>query len=126
MSYHQLSNGVQILRQLSDIKSWQDTLLWQPFREGVDIFRLYGDGLYGPTAALLRYREGAAVLQHEHLGYEHILVLSGSQTDENGRMETGTLVVNPPGTKHSIVSEKGCIVLAIYEKPVKFQESPSP
>lgn len=30
------------------------------------------------------------------------------------------LIINPPGTSHGILSESGCIVLAIYEKPVKF------
>lgn len=30
-------------------------------------------------------------------------------------------MINPPGTRHSIVSEAGCVVLAIYEKPVKFE-----
>ena len=30
-------------------------------------------------------------------------------------------MINAPGTRHSIVSEAGCIVLAIYEKPVKFR-----
>jgi anti-sigma factor ChrR (cupin superfamily) len=58
---------------------------------------------------------------HEHLGYEHILVLSGSQRDQNTTAAPGTLMINPPGTRHSIVGEAGCIVLAIYEKPVRFE-----
>jgi len=37
--------------------------------------------------------------------------------------ETGSLIINPPGTSHSILSENGCIVLAIYEKPVKFLQT---
>ena len=37
----------------------------------------------------------------------------------------GTLIINPPGTQHSVVSEAGCIVLAIYEKPVKFLAPPA-
>jgi anti-sigma factor ChrR (cupin superfamily) len=54
--------------------------------------------------------------------FEHILVLSGSQTDHNGEHQTGTLVINPPGTNHSVISEAGCIVLAIWEKPVALVE----
>ena len=54
-------------------------------------------------------------------------MLAGSQTDENGASLAGTLIVNPPGTQHSIVSHTGCVVLAIYEKPVAFlPESPVP
>ena len=57
---------------------------------------------------------------HEHTGYEHIFVLAGSQVDENSKADTGSLIINPPGTRHSVLSETGCIVLAIYEKPVRF------
>jgi anti-sigma factor ChrR (cupin superfamily) len=112
------------LRDLHRIVDWQDQLAWQPFGDGVEIHRLYGDGINGPSAALLRYSRAGFVPLHEHAGYEHILehilVLAGAQTDQNGVAPAGTLVVNPPGTRHGIVSESGCIVLAIYEKPVVF------
>jgi anti-sigma factor ChrR (cupin superfamily) len=112
------------LHDLFHLASHQDQIAWQPYKKGVDIFRLYGDGVTGPTAALVRYREHGAVPLHEHPGYEHILVLSGSQRDANGTSEEGTLVINPPGTQHEVHSEAGCIVLAIYEKPVRFIEDP--
>ena len=111
------------MTDLFQISEWQHTLPWKPFREGVDIYRLYGDGKTGPTTALLRFHPGAQVTLHEHTGYEHILVLSGSQLDENGRANEGALIINPPLTRHSVLSETGCIVLAIYEKPVAFLES---
>jgi len=98
----------------------QNEIAWEPYKKGVDIFRLYGDGITGPTAALVRYRERGEVPMHEHKGYEHILILAGSQRDENGTFEAGTLVINPPGTRHKVSSDGGCIVLAIYEKPVRF------
>lgn len=91
-----------------------------PFGEGVEIHRLYGDGVTGPSAALLRYNRAGKVRLHEHAGYEHIFVLAGTQSDQNGAASAGTLVVNPPGTRHEIESGDGCIVLAIYEKPVVF------
>ena len=118
----------QVLRlnDLFQISNWQHTLPWKPFRDGVDIYRLYGGPEGGPSAALLRYHPGARVGLHEHAGYEHILVLSGTQVDENSKAETGTLIVNPPGTRHSVLTEGGCIVLAIYEKPVRFLESQPP
>ena len=95
-------------------------LSWEPFHEGVEIHRLYGDGSSGPSAALIRFQPGASVPRHEHTGYEHILVLAGSQRDESGVSPAGTFIVNPPGTRHAIVSDDGCIVLAIYESPVRF------
>ena len=109
---------VLILKDLLNIAAQQNELTWEPFRPGVDICRLYKDGEQGAMAALLRYEPGATVPMHAHTGFEHIFVLSGSQTDQNGEHQTGTLVVNSPNTHHSVVSHEGCIVLAIWEKPV--------
>jgi anti-sigma factor ChrR (cupin superfamily) len=114
------------LKNLFQIGQNADSIPWQPFRDGVDIYRLYGDGAVGPTAALIRFRGEGRVPMDVHLGYEHILVLSGSQRDQNSTATAGTLMINAPGTRHSIVSESGCIVLAIYEKPVKFEASEVP
>jgi len=110
--------SVFILKDLLNIAARQDELPWEPFRPGVDIYRLYKDGDTGAAAALLRYQPGASVPLHGHTGFEHIFVLSGSQTDQNGEHEVGTLVINPPSTNHSVMSQAGCIVLAIWEKPI--------
>ena len=67
------------LKNLFHIAEDVDAIPWQPFRNGIDIHRLYGDGVSGPTAALIRFREKGSVPMHEHEGYEHILVLSGSR-----------------------------------------------
>ena len=108
------------LKDLFNIMSHEEDLPWTYFRDGVDVVRLYGDGTTGPTAALIRFRKEARVPVHMHEGWEHIIVLTGSQRDQSGTIYPGTLRIHPPGTYHSVVSEAGCIVLAIYEKPVKF------
>ncbi len=97
-----------------------DALEWQPFRAGVRIHPIYGEGGDGPSAALLRYSPGASVPTHTHIGHEHVLVLSGSQVDGNGTHAAGTLVVNPPGSSHRVISPEGCVVLVIWERPVRF------
>lgn len=93
---------------------------WQPLRAGVDIAVLYGGGNDEPTAALLRYAPGAQVPLHEHRGYEHILVLRGSQSDEHGEYGAGELIISPPGTRHVVTSKQGCLALAIWQLPVHF------
>ncbi len=111
------------LHDLFHLAEHPDEIPWQPFKKGVDIHRLYGDGMVGPNAALLRFREASKIPLHEHPGFEHILVLAGSQRDQNGVISAGTLVISPPGSKHSVVSEAGCIVLAFYNDSVQFLDS---
>jgi len=93
---------------------------WKNFRPGVDIIPLYGDGTTGCSSALLRYQPGARIPEHLHVGAEFLLVLRGSQTDERGHYTTGTLLINPATTRHEILSEEGCVILAVWEKPVRF------
>lgn len=107
-----------IFQNILNIQENQDNLPWQPFTDEIDIYRLYGDNKMGAAAALLRYQPGASVALHKHTGYEHIFILSGSQTDDNGEHQAGTLVINPPNSKHSVVSKDGCIVLVIWEKAI--------
>jgi len=109
-----------VLDLLGGSASWRDGEGWEPFRAGVDIRRLYQASGDGPTAFLLRYQPGASVPLHEHLGYEHILVLDGAQSDERGRYPAGTLVVNPPGSTHQVCSDIGCVVLIVRDRGVCF------
>ncbi len=92
---------------------------WQPFRPGVQMARLYADGQDGPSAALLRYEPGASIPSHLHSGFEHIIVLQGSQEDERGRYARGSLLIHGPGTSHRVASPEGCVALAIWVKPVE-------
>lgn len=92
---------------------------WEPFREGIEVSWLY-QVPNGPSAALLRYAPGASVPEHAHDAFEHIFVLSGEQTDESGTTQAGSCLIHGPGTRHSVKSATGCIVLAIWEKPVRF------
>lgn len=92
---------------------------WVPFHKGVEIYRLYSDDS-GASAALLRYQPGATVPHHTHTGFEHIIVLSGAQSDGRGHYPAGTLLISGPGSGHAIASETGCVVLAIWQKPVEF------
>ena len=100
-----------------------DRFAWAPFREGVEIARLYGDGARGPSAALLRYAPGARVPAHVHHGMEHIIVLAGAQVDADGTYGPGGMLVHGPGTSHAVVSEQGCVALAIWERPVEIRFS---
>ncbi|MGV6848939.1 MAG: cupin domain-containing protein [Marinibacterium sp.] len=92
-------------------------LPFTPFRDGITACRLL-DG--APAIAVLRYEKGARVPLHEHVGAEMIVVLDGSQSDENGTYLQGDVVINPPGSRHSVWSEDGCVVLLHWARPVRF------
>ncbi len=97
------------------------SLPWQPFRSGVEIYKLYGsEG--GASCVLLKYEAGASVPKHTHLGFEHVFILEGSQSDQNGTYKVGTLVINDPSSSHNVSSQEGCVVLIIWEKPVVMED----
>jgi anti-sigma factor ChrR (cupin superfamily) len=94
------------------------SLAYEPFREGIEVHWLVKGGADAPSLAVLAYRPGAAVPRHRHVGGETIVVLDGAQSDENGRYAAGAVVVNPPGTEHSVWSDEGCVVLIRWDRPV--------
>jgi len=112
---------VEIIR--SDLTSggWK-SLTFEAFRPGITIhwIRRFADDQ--PGVALLKYEAGASVPRHRHPGLETILVLEGSQSDEGGRYETGTYLVNAPGSEHSVWSDDGCVVLIQWDRPVEILE----
>ena len=98
---------------------WND-LIWETLQPGVQICMLHGDRLHGCSTALLRYQPNTSIPRHTHTGHEHLLILRGSQRDENGTYRQGTFLINKPAGNHRVTSEEGCLVLAIWEAPVKF------
>jgi anti-sigma factor ChrR (cupin superfamily) len=117
---HERVHGSLVFPNLSRLAEDLGTLAWESFHSGVDIHWIYQEVDHGPSAALIRFRPGSSVPLHEHRGFEHIYILSGSQSDEHGQLSAGSLMVHPPGTRHSVTSAEGCLALAIYEKPAKF------
>lgn len=95
---------------------WKD-LPFKPFRDGIEICPIVEGE---PALAILKYQPGASVPLHMHQGLEVICVLAGSQSDETGTYEAGTVITNAPGSQHSVWSEEGCVVLIQWTKPVAF------
>ena len=108
-----------VLRGLSSIPQRLDEFEWKPLGPGVEFSPLHQDAAGQTKLALLRYAPGAAVPEHLHTGMEYIQILAGSQQDERGVYQAGTLLVSFPGTRHSVASPEGCVVLAVWEAPVQ-------
>ena len=96
----------------------QDGPQWQVLRPGIRIRELF-QGTY-LRIALLSYIPGARVPLHLHTGDEHIFVIQGSQSDEHGDYQAGSYVFNPAGSRHSVYSREGCLVLIQWQAPVAF------
>ena len=109
-----------VIHAVFNVEHLLNTREWQPLREGVNMSPIYDDGNGGARAAFLHYLPGAVVDAHQHEGYEHILILEGEQADEAREYQLGDLTIQPPGSRHRVVSINGCVALAIWEKPVRF------
>jgi len=96
---------------------WRD-LAYEPFREGVEVHYLMRGSIYSPGVAILRYQTGARIPRHRHAGLETIVVLEGTQSDENGTYPAGSVVLNPEGSEHSVWTDNGCVVLIQWNRPV--------
>lgn len=113
------SDATQIVPHLFDPERIIAERTWEPLHPGVSISVLYRTDPTGPMAAFLHYQPGARVPEHRHLGYEHILILSGQQRDEQHIYTAGTLAIQAPGMTHAITSDNGCLALAIWARPVE-------
>jgi anti-sigma factor ChrR (cupin superfamily) len=109
-----------VLADLASIPRRLDEFAWEPLGPGVEVSPLHRDSAGHIKLALLRYAPGATVPEHFHTGMEYIQILAGSQQDERGVYQAGTLLVSFPGTRHSVASPEGCVVLAVWETPVQF------
>ena len=103
---------------------WRD-LAYEPFRPGIDVHWLMIGEADEPTTAVLKYAPGSRVPRHRHVGLETIVVLDGTQSDESGDYPPGTVVLNPPGSEHSVWTLRGCVVLIQWDKPIAFIEPES-
>ncbi|MBV1707952.1 MAG: cupin domain-containing protein [Hyphomicrobiales bacterium] len=110
-----------VIRGLLD-GAWRH-LRSEPFLAGVSVRWLHQGGMGAPKTAILEYAPGARAPRHRHAGLETIIVLEGVQSDENGEYPAGSLVLNPPGSVHSVWSDKGCAVLIQWDLPVVFLEA---
>lgn len=103
------------------LDGWRE-LAFEYFRPGIDVHWLMIGETSEPTVAVLKYAPGARVPRHRHVGLETIIVIDGTQSDENGDYPSGTVVLNPPGSEHSVWTAQGCVVLIQWDKPIAFIE----
>ncbi len=91
---------------------------WIPLvEEGVDTRGIFVKSLRYDGAAkrsptiLLKFEPGAKYPYHNHPGGEELFVLEGNAIIEDANLSRGDFLYTPPGFKHSVFSEMGCVLL---------------
>ena len=118
--------GAEILAPLASRYVNVESLPWQPTRfPGVDIKVLIEDPQKGSSTQLVRFAPGASLPFHEHVEIEQSYILSGSLTDKEGEATAGNFVWRPAGSRHVATAPKGCLLLAIFQRPNTFLDPQS-
>jgi len=68
---------------------------------------------------LLKFAAGAMYPYHDHPAGEELFVLEGDVTIEGEKLSAGDYLYTPPGFKHSVKSETGCVLLFIVPEEVE-------
>lgn len=89
----------------TNVLDWQartETGIWQ--------IPLYRQGGYRDWTMLLKIDPGAESPHHGHPNGEEVFVIDGEFSDEFGTYPAGTWTRSPPGSSHTVRSEKGAIL----------------
>ncbi len=113
--------GQEALAALASRYVTLDTIPWQPTRfPGIEQKILMEDKERGLLTALMRWAPGSTLPDHEHVEIEQTFVLEGSLRDDEGEAKAGEFVWRPAGSKHSVVSPEGALILAFFIQPNRF------
>ena len=101
-------------------KEWQLLIEKETHYKGVWVKSLlYDDKTRRSPTILLKFDAGAEYPYHNHPGGEEIFVLQGSCIIEGAELKSGDYLYTPPGYKHGVRSEEGCLLLLVIPKEVE-------
>lgn len=84
----------------------------------VKVFRFDEQTQRAPVI-LLKFEAGASYPFHNHPAGEEAFVLEGEVIFEGEKLSAGDYLYTPPGCKHAVKSERGCVVLFIVPQEVE-------
>jgi quercetin dioxygenase-like cupin family protein len=88
----------------------------------VSVKVLRRDPATGGSTSIVRFEAGARFPAHNHPGGEEVLVLEGEVQIGGDRLGTGDYLYTPPGGKHALSTEGGCVILVVLPQPVEILE----
>lgn len=104
----------------SNQKAWTPLVEGGIHYPGVSVKSLRFDEAQGrSTTILLAFEPGASYPYHNHPAGEELFVLQGEAIIENQTLGQGDYLYTPPGFKHAVRSEAGCILLLVVPEEVE-------
>ena len=98
---------------------------WIPGRlPGISVKVLRNDKETGRSASLVRFDAGAKFPAHDHPAGEEVFVLEGEVQIGRHHLKAGDYLYAPPGVKHAVASERGCVFLVSLPRPVVVLDTP--
>lgn len=99
---------------------------WQPLIEtgihypGIFVKSLrYDEAAQRSTTILLKFEAGAGYPYHNHPAGEELFVLSGSAVIADTLLSAGDYLYTPPGFKHSVSTNTGCVLFFMIPEEVE-------
>ncbi len=84
---------------------------WRPgSTPGVQVIGLYAEDGYPESMELARIDPDTRFTPHDHPGGEEVFFIEGGYEDEFGAYGPGSWVRYPPGSRHEVYSEAGCLI----------------
>jgi quercetin dioxygenase-like cupin family protein len=102
---------------------------WSPLQEeGVNTTGIFVKALrfdeptQRPPTILLKFESGARYPYHNHPAGEELLVLEGSVIIEGATLNQGDYLYTPPGFRHSVKTDTGCVLMLMIPEEVEILE----
>jgi quercetin dioxygenase-like cupin family protein len=111
---------------IANYVSRTNVIPWMPLQEdgtdttgiAVKVLRFNEQTKRAPTI-MLKFDPGARYPYHNHPAGEEILVLEGSVVIEGETLVAGDYLYTPPGFRHAVTTQTGCILLLMIPEEVQ-------
>jgi len=88
----------------------RDDLIPPGSTPGVSVMDLYAENGHDEEVQIARINPDTRFTPHDHPGGEEVFFIEGGYEDEFDAYEPGSWVRYPPGSRHEVYSQNGCLI----------------
>jgi quercetin dioxygenase-like cupin family protein len=101
-------------------KTWEPLIEKGVHYKGVWVQSLlYNEEKGRSTTIKLKFEPGASYPYHNHPAGEEAFILEGEAYFNDAKLAAGDYLYTPPGFKHAVTSEKGCVIFFMIPEEVE-------